>query len=95
MPKKKKRSWKDHADLLEFLIDHDVKDAAAHFGISQDAVRTWLYKLRYQLRDEQAAINKIRTLQRISPRVRKLTTCGKVPEPEIEEGLETVAFGRR
>lgn len=94
MPKKKKRSWKDHAALLEFLVDHDVKDAAAQFGISQEAVRTWLYKLRHQLRDEQAAINKIRTLQRISARVRKLTTCGEVPEPEPEEALEIEAFGR-
>jgi hypothetical protein len=76
-------------------VDHDVKDAAVQCGIRQEAVRTWLYKLRHQLRDEQSAINKIRTLQRISPRVRKLTTCGEVPEPEPEEGIIAEAMRRR
>jgi len=85
MPKQRKRTWKDHLELLEYLANHDVKDAAQHFKISEPAVRTWLYKLRRQLKEEQASINRIRTLQRVSARVRKLTTPGEVPKEEEEE----------
>jgi len=84
MPKQRKRTWKNHLELLEYLADHDVKDAAQRFKISEPAVRTWLYKLRRQLKEEQASINRIRALQKRSPRVRKLTTPGAVPEGEEE-----------
>lgn len=87
MPKRKKRTWPEHQALLEYLVDHSLKEAAQHFSVTEAAVRTWLYKLRHNLRQEQAAINQIRTLQRISPRVRKLTTCGGVPDQEEEEEI--------
>ena len=82
MPKKKKLTWADHTQLLEYLVDHTVKSASAQFGITEGAVRNRLYNIRKKLQAEQAAINRIRTLQRISPRIRKLTVIGGVPLDE-------------
>lgn len=85
MAQKKKLSWKDHQTLLEFLVSHDVKQASQHFKISEGAIRNRLYNIRKQLSETQAALNKIRTLQRVSPRIRKYTTQGKiVPDEESD-----------
>lgn len=95
MPKFKKRTWAEHIELLEFLVNHTVKEAATHFqklgNIKTDSknpeasIRTWLYTLRKNLAGEQAAINKIRTLQRISTRVRKFTTIGSLEQTGEDE----------
>lgn len=85
MPKKKKRTWQEHAALLEFLIDHTIKEAATHFNKSEAAIRTWLYTLRKIIVTEQAALNRIRNLQKISARVRKYTTSGAIREEDKEE----------
>lgn len=95
MPKFKKRTWNNHIELLEFLVNHTVKEAATNFQklgqIKTDSknpeasVRTWLYTIRKQLAEEQAAINRIRTLQRISTRVRKFTTIGSLEQTVEDE----------
>lgn len=81
----KKRTWEEHTALLEYLVNHQVKEAAAHFNKTEAAIGTWLYTLRKNLVTEQAAINRIRTLQRISTRVRKYTTSGAIREEDKEE----------
>jgi hypothetical protein len=84
MSKKRKLTWEDHTQLLEYLVDHTVKSAATKFGITEGAVRNRLYNIRKKLQAEQAALNRIRTLQRISPRIRKLTSIGGVPVEDDE-----------
>jgi hypothetical protein len=82
MAKQKKLTWEDHTQLLEYLLDHSLKQASLKFDITEGAIRNRLYNIRKKLQAEQAAINRIRTLQRISPRIRKMTTIGGVPEEE-------------
>jgi hypothetical protein len=82
MPKRKKLTWQDHYELLLYLVDHSVKQAAGHFGLTEGAVRNRLYNIRKKLQQTQAAINKIRNLQSISTRIRKFTTIGGVPEDD-------------
>lgn len=88
MPRFKKRSWDDHITLLEYIATHTTKAAAIHFtklekkDVTVNAVRQRLYSAAKQIKEVQEKLNKVRTLQRISPRVRKLTTIGSVPEDE-------------
>lgn len=81
---RKARTWKEHTELLEFIMDHTFKETATHFKISEAAIRSWKYRLVNQIAETQTALNRIRTLQRISPRVRKLTTKGTIEEEEKE-----------
>lgn len=83
MPQKKKLTWQDHQQLLEYLIDHSVKQASQQFKLTEGAIRNRLYTIRNKLSEEQAAINRIRTLQRISPRIRKYTTKGTIAPEEV------------
>jgi hypothetical protein len=85
MTQKRKLTWADHQKLLEFLVDHNVKSASLHFKLSEGAVRNRLYTIRNKLKEEQTALNRIRNLQKISPRIRKYTTCGALLEDPIEE----------
>lgn len=91
MPKKKKRTWEDHMKLLEYLIDHTIKEAATYFGKNQNwkngeaVIGTWIYTIRKNLTLEQTALNRIRNLQKISARVRKYTTSGAIKEENKEE----------
>jgi len=85
MAKQKKLTWADHQTLLEYLMDHSVKQTALQFKVSEGGIRNRLYNIRKKLQAEQTAINRIRTLQRISPRIRKLTTFGGVPLSEDDE----------
>lgn len=86
MPKNKKRTWDDHYELLEYIAQHSTKDAAAHFSelegkeVTVNAIRQRIYAAAHQIKEVQAKLNKIRTLQRISARVRKLTTVGTLEE---------------
>jgi len=85
MPKNKKRTWEDHMKLLEYLVDHTVKEAATYFGKTEAAIGTWLYTIRKNLTLEQTALNRIRNLQKISARVRKYTTSGAIRDEDREE----------
>jgi hypothetical protein len=85
MPKIKKLSWADHENLLEYLVDHTVKQTANHFSLSEGAVRNRLYLIRKRLNEESRAINKIKKLQRISDRVKKYTLTGAILEEEPGE----------
>lgn len=85
MPKYKKRTWREHTELLEFLSNHSVKEAAVQWGLTDAAIRSWLYSLRKNIAETQTALNRIRTLQRISARVRKFTTIGTLETSEEEE----------
>lgn len=85
MPQKKKLTWADHQTLLEYLVDHDVKTASIHFKLSEGTIRNRLYNIRKKLGEEQTALNRIRTLQRISPRIRKYTTSGRIELGELDD----------
>jgi hypothetical protein len=85
MPKIKKLSWTDHEILLEYLVDHTIKQTAAHFGLSEGAVRHRLFSIRQRLTEEKKAINRIKKLQMISDRVKKFTLTGALLEDEAEE----------
>ena len=81
---RKARTWKEHMELLEYLTDHTFKEAAPHFKVSEPAIRSWLHRLVNQIVESQAALNRVRNLQKISARVRKLTTKGTIPEEDEE-----------
>jgi len=81
---KKKRTLEDDLILLEFLVDHDVKDVGQKFRmangqpLTETAARSWLYRVRKRISRINRFTGRLRTLQRISPRIRKLTTDGSV-----------------
>jgi len=84
MPKKK-RTLEDDLRLLEYLQNHEVKEAATQFNISEAAIRAWLNRLRKRIVRLQTFLNRVRTMQRISSRIRKLSSIGGVPPEEVEE----------
>jgi polyribonucleotide nucleotidyltransferase len=81
---KKKRTLEDDLALLEYLQQHEVKEASVQFKTSEAAIRAWLSRLRKRIVRLQIFLNRVRTMQRISPRIRKLSSIGGVP-PEEEE----------
>ena len=83
MPKKK-RTLEDDLALLEYLQHHQVKEASVQFSASEPAIRAWLSRLRKRIVRLQTFLNRVRTMQRISPRIRKLSCIGGVPQ-DIEE----------
>jgi hypothetical protein len=52
---------------------------------AENNARGWLHRIRQRVTRCQNYVNKIRALQKQSPRIRKLTTSGKLPEEEEEE----------
>ncbi len=91
-PKQRNLNSADHLHLLELLADHEIKDMAIALHISESAVRGRIYRLRKHISVTQTFLNRVRTLQRNSRRVRKFTTLGSIPESleKIEKmGSET------
>ena len=86
---RKARTEQENLEFLEQLVHQDMKDAARHFKISESAARSWLYRLRKQIVTQQIYLNRIRSLQKMSPRVRKFTTMGSIPEIDEDTGQET------
>jgi len=83
---RKKYTDEDELKLLDYLMHHSIKDASVLFKISEGACRQWLYRIRKKIMAGQAYLNRIRTMQRISSRVRKLTTSADYePEPKEDE----------
>jgi hypothetical protein len=82
---KKKRTLEDDLLLLEYLRNHQVKEAAPQFKTSEAAIRAWLNRLRKRIVKMQTFLNQVRTLQRVSPRIRKLSSIGGVPPEEVEQ----------
>ena len=82
---KKKRTLEDDLSLLEYLQNHQVKEAAVQYKTTEPAIRAWLNRLRKRIVRLQIFLNKVRTMQRISPRIRKLTSIGGVPPEEVED----------
>lgn len=91
---KKRRTLEDDLKLLEFLVDHDVKDVGQFFKMpdgrpmTEGAARSWLYRIRKRISRLNMFTGRLRTLQRISPRIRKLTTDGAVERETQEMGVE-------
>ena len=81
----KKRTWDEDIAILEYLVHHDVRDTAHEFKMTEGAVRAWLHRVRKRITHLQNRLNKIRAMQKSSPRIRKLTTDGSVVEEEEEE----------
>ena len=83
----KKRTLEDDLNLLEYLQNHEIKEAAMQFHTTEPAIRAWLHRLRKRIVRLQTFLNRVRTLQRISSRIRKLSSLGSVPE-EAEGELD-------
>lgn len=89
----KDRSLHDIIDFLYFVKDHDLKDApTSGFKMRNDkpltesAARSWLFRIRKLNTEIDWYVGSLRTLQRISRRIRKLTTEGSIDkEPEAED----------
>lgn len=90
---KKDRDFHDIIKFLYFVKDHDLKDAPMsglkmHDGkpLTETAARSWLFRIRLLNSEIDWYVGALRTIQRISPRVRKFTTAGSIRE--IELGVE-------
>ena len=94
MPKYKKQTWAAKLNLLEYLASHTYKQAADAFSktegrpISEAALRTRTNKISHEIKEMQTTMNRVRTLQRVSPRIRKLTTVGTIEDEDVGEWLE-------
>lgn len=90
----RKRTLEDDLNLLEFLVDHDVKDVGQRFKMNdgrpmtETAARSWLYRVRKRISRINTFTGRLRTLQRISPRIRKLTTDGSVTREPVDLAVE-------
>jgi hypothetical protein len=84
---RKKRTWAEDLEIIRYLDEHDVKDTAQHFKTTESAVRSWLHRIRKRIRLLQDWLNRVRVLQKNSPRIRKLTTDGSLSaaDREMEE----------
>ena len=82
--KKKKRKLDNDIELLEYLSNHEVKEAAIYFKTTEPAIRAWLNRLRKRIVKMRDFLTQVRTLQRKSDRVKKFTTIGSLPIQEEE-----------
>lgn len=80
----KKRTWTEDLEIIRYLDDHDVKDTAQHFKTTEGAIRAWLHRIRKRIGLLQGWLNTVRSLQKSSPRIRKLTTDGSISEEDKE-----------
>lgn len=91
MPKFKKLCLGDYLELFEYLKDHTFKEAAAHFSkregrpVSEGAVRSRSSRGAKAFAEAQTELNKLRTLQRISRRIRKITTLGAIEKTDNDD----------
>jgi hypothetical protein len=81
---KKKRDLENDLELLEYLTNHEVKQAAVYFKTTEPAIRAWLNRLRKRIVKMRDFLTRVRTLQRKSDRVKKFTTIGSIPIQEEE-----------
>jgi hypothetical protein len=88
----KQRKHRDFHDIVKFLFfikDHDLKDAPMSgvkmpdgAPLTVTAARSWLFRIRKLNAELDWYVGQLRTLQRISPRIRKLTTAGNIRETD-------------
>jgi len=65
--------------LLDFLREHDVKGAAAHFRMTEGSVNSWLYRLRLRVMRAEEYLRTIRHLRHLGgSRIMKLTSSAKI-----------------
>ena len=87
MPRKK-RTWDECIEILAYLEQHDMRDAAQQFHMTIGALNSWLFRLRRRITQTQTKLNMIRSMQKRSPRIRKITTDGSIRAVEKEEEEE-------
>jgi hypothetical protein len=86
-----KEKWEFEEKDLEFLQDIArmetglvaekwAKKLGWHPEKAENNTRAWLHRIRIRVTRCQNYLNRIRVLQRTSPRIRKLTTSGLIPE---------------
>lgn len=83
-----KRVLEEDLKLLDYLRDHDIKDASMKFKRTENSIRGWLYRIRKRVTLVRFYHNNILTMQRQSPRIRKLTSEGRIPPEETEDEQE-------
>lgn len=85
---RKNTKWKDGEEILTILKtvgECETGIAAQKLGFTEGALRSRLYRIRKRLEQYQWLLNNVRNMQRLNPRIRKLTTSGTL----IKETGET------
>jgi transposase len=82
---RKKRTLQEDLNLLEYLAEHTVKDAAAKYGVTAPSIRMWLNRYRKRLSKLESYLARVHALQKRSARIKKFTTIGSVPETLEDE----------
>lgn len=78
--------------LLDFLREHTVADAAAHFKMSEGCVNSWLFRLRGRVMCAEEYLRQVRHLKHISDRVTKLTSSAKIVKRRLYQEEEDDGF---
>jgi len=92
--------WEFEKEDLEFLRDVGkmeislvaqkwAKRKGWEIEKAEANTRGWLGRIRKRVSRCQHYVNNIRVLQKLSPRIRKFTTSGKLQEPETEDEEES------
>lgn len=92
-------NWRIGKEDVEFLQDVGAMEMGLvaqkwaekkewEAGKAERNCRAWLDRIRKRIIRYQGYLNKIRTLQRTNPRIRKLTTSGSLPEKDETEEEE-------
>ena len=68
--------------ILEKVATKEIKMVATDMHMTEDAVRAHLYRVRKRIARYRWYLNNIQNLQKKYPRIRKLTTDGRIKEAE-------------
>jgi len=84
-------------ELLTYLAQHDVRDAAMKYKMTEGAINAWLYRIRERVVRVEAYLKAIRHLRHISDRINKLTSSAKIERLRLneEEDLLIGCLGER
>jgi len=80
---------------VEFLRDVAVMEiglVAEKWNMKEGTARAWLHRIRQRITRCQTYVNKIRALQKAYPRIRKLTTSGRLQGEQTLEDDDTLTF---
>lgn len=70
-------------ELLTYLAQHDIKDAAQKFKRSEGALNSELYRIRERIARCEQYLKQVRHLRHISNRVNKLTSSAKIEKVRL------------
>ncbi|MCJ7768729.1 hypothetical protein MUP79_10110 [Candidatus Bathyarchaeota archaeon] len=82
-------------ELLSYLSQHDIKDAAQKFKKTPGALNSELYRIRARIARVEAYLKAIRHLRHISNRVNKLTSSAKIEKLRLNQEEDDDVDGPR